>query len=67
LFRGGDTDINAAIAGDMLGAIIGFKNLPKDYLKMMINLKFPVPAQKKIDRSVIYELRYALIEAYKII
>lgn len=28
LSKGGDTDTNAAIVGGLIGAIIGFKNLP---------------------------------------
>jgi ADP-ribosylglycohydrolase len=30
--RAGDTDTNGAIAGGMLGSIIGFWNLPVDYV-----------------------------------
>lgn len=29
LEEGGDTDTNAAIVGGMLGALVGFKNLPR--------------------------------------
>ena len=39
--KGGDTDTNAAIVGGMIGAVIGFKALPQDYLQKMIALKFP--------------------------
>lgn len=39
LSRGGDTDTNAAIVGGMLGSIVGFKNLPKKYLKILMNLR----------------------------
>ena len=37
----GDTDTNAAIVGGLLGALIGFKNLPGEYLEKMLVLKFP--------------------------
>lgn len=51
--------------GGMLGAIIGFKNLPPEYLKKMMRLNF---ADKKYaqkhDRSQFYEPRYALALAY---
>ncbi len=30
---GGDTDTNGAIIGGLIGAVIGFKNLPLNYLK----------------------------------
>jgi ADP-ribosylglycohydrolase len=40
LFRGGDTDTNAAIVGGLVGAVIGFKNLPRDYLSKMMELDF---------------------------
>jgi len=40
--RGGDTDTNASIVGGMLGAIIGFKNLPFNYLKPLMNLTYSV-------------------------
>ena len=36
LSRGGDTDTNAAIAGGMIGAIVGFKNLPPEYLRKLL-------------------------------
>ncbi len=38
--RGGDTDTNAAIVGGMIGAIVGFKNLPKIYLRKMMAIRF---------------------------
>ena len=30
---GGDTDTNGAIVGGLIGAVLGFKNLPIEYLK----------------------------------
>jgi len=32
LFLGGDTDTNGAIVGGLIGAVLGFKNLPIKYL-----------------------------------
>jgi ADP-ribosylglycohydrolase len=36
--EGGDTDTNACIVGGLIGSILGFKKLPKEYLKKMLNL-----------------------------
>jgi ADP-ribosylglycohydrolase len=36
--EGGDTDTNACIVGGMLGSILGFKNLPSEYLTIMLQL-----------------------------
>ena len=36
--RGGDTDTNCAIVGSMVGGIVGFKGLPKEYVKGILNL-----------------------------
>lgn len=38
--KGGDSDTNAAIVGGLTGAVVGFKQLPAEYLKKMMNLKF---------------------------
>jgi len=47
---GGDTDTNAAIVGGMIGAIVGFKNLPAHYINKMMSLNHQNPPQKKNDR-----------------
>lgn len=39
LSKGGDTDTNAAIVGGMIGSIVGFKNLPHDYLRKLFQLR----------------------------
>lgn len=36
--KGGDTNTNAAIAGGMLGAVLGFKNLPDKYVVKQLKL-----------------------------
>ena len=36
--QGGDTDTNAAIVGGMVGSIIGFSNLPKEYVNTQLSL-----------------------------
>lgn len=48
IYKGGDTDTNAAIIGGLIGAIIGFKNLPKEYLFKMFSLNF---ANKELRRG----------------
>ncbi len=35
LILGGDTDTNGAIAGGIIGSVLGFKNLPRQYLKKL--------------------------------
>lgn len=39
--KGGDTDTNAAIGGGMLGAVLGFKNLPDKYVVKQLKLQLP--------------------------
>jgi ADP-ribosylglycohydrolase len=35
---GGDTDTNGAIVGGLVGAVVGFKNLPIEYLEMQFKV-----------------------------
>lgn len=35
--EGGDTDTNAAIAGGMIGALVGYKNIPEDLKQKVLN------------------------------
>lgn len=65
LSKGGDTDTNAAIVGGMIGSIVGFKNLPPEYLKKLLNLRHN--NQEGRPRPNFYEPRYAFANAYKII
>lgn len=68
LSRGGDTDTNAAIVGGMLGAIVGFKNLPKKYLKKMMAVRFDaLESAKRTNRPKFYEPRKAYANAFTII
>jgi ADP-ribosyl-[dinitrogen reductase] hydrolase len=41
ILEAGDTDTNAAIVGGLLGALVGFSNLPGEYLQIMLTLVFP--------------------------
>ena len=40
LKRGGDTDTNLAIVGGLLGALVGFKNIPSKYIRKLIEVNF---------------------------
>ena len=37
ILQAGDTDTNAAIVGSLLGAVVGFTNLPSDFIKKMMS------------------------------
>lgn len=37
--QGGDTDTNACIVGGLVGSIVGFRNLPHDYLVKQLKLR----------------------------
>ena len=37
--QGGDTGTNACIVGGLVGSILGFRNLPVEYLVKSLNLK----------------------------
>ena len=39
--KAGDTDTNAAIVGGFAGAVVGFSNLPAEYLYPMLSIVFP--------------------------
>jgi ADP-ribosyl-[dinitrogen reductase] hydrolase len=67
LSKGGDTDTNAAIVGGMVGSIVGFKNLPAEYLRKLLQLRHNGISPKGRLRPVFYEPRYAFANAYKII
>ena len=34
----GDSDTNGAIVGGLIGAVVGFNDLPKEYLKKQFDL-----------------------------
>jgi hypothetical protein len=51
----------------MIGSIIGFKQLPKDYVNKSISLMFPAKKTKNIDRPKCYEPRQALLLAINFI
>lgn len=40
LERGGDTDTNLAIVGGLIGALVGFKNLPSKYIKILMEVDY---------------------------
>jgi hypothetical protein len=53
----------------MLGAIIGFKNLPKNYLIKLMNIRYKETnvGSKSSKRSKFYEPRKAFANAYLMI
>jgi ADP-ribosylglycohydrolase len=69
LSRGGDTDTNAAIVGGMLGALVGFKKLPKEYIKKMMEVRFELNPRiaRRENRPFFYEPRAAFANAFTII
>ncbi len=65
--KGGDTDTNAAIVGGLIGSIIGFKNLPLDYVRKSISLKFDESYNFMVKRATFYEPRRTLLRALALI
>ena len=53
----GDTDTNGAIVGGLIGAIVGFKNLPYDYLDKQFELRLEFNEDKFGSRGSEYEPR----------
>lgn len=49
---GGDTDTNAAVAGALLGAVCGFKNLPENLVTNLSNIEKLEQYYKKLPKSV---------------
>lgn len=45
---GGDTDTNCAIAGAMLGAKFGYDNIPKRWIKAIMEAKYDRPEEFKV-------------------
>ena len=39
LLEGGDTDTNAAIVGTMIGALVGYKGLPKTFIEKILSFE----------------------------
>ena len=67
LKMGGDTDTNAAIVGGMLGAVVGFRKLPRELLGKVMGLEHPEKRGKHPDRPQEYEPRRAFLKAYGMI
>ena len=63
--HGGDTDTNACIVGGFIGAILGFKRLPPDYLTKQLNLKFSPDYRK--NHGSFYEPRRGFIAMINLI
>lgn len=67
--KGGDTDTNAAIVGGMLGALVGFTGLPRNYIQKLMNFRHEKWTQqtKRQIRPKFYEPRVAFSNAFTII
>jgi hypothetical protein len=53
--QGGDTDTNACIIGGLMGALVGFDQLPSEYLVKQLSLRFR-PAYRN-SQARLYEPR----------
>eukprot|EP00828_Plagiopyla_frontata_P048592 TRINITY_DN9361_c0_g1_i5.p4 TRINITY_DN9361_c0_g1~~TRINITY_DN9361_c0_g1_i5.p4 ORF type:complete len:107 (+),score=26.12 TRINITY_DN9361_c0_g1_i5:658-978(+) len=47
LLKGGDTDTNACIVGGLIGAAIGYDNLPKKQLEILLSCDCEKSAQQR--------------------
>lgn len=63
--QGGDSDTNAAIVGGMMGAIVGFRSLPANYLHKQLSLKLGYGGS--YGRSSFYEPIEGLINCIRLI
>jgi len=41
--KGGDTDTNAAILGGLIGAAVGYSNIPKEWIDFIMNCEADRP------------------------
>ena len=69
LILGGDTDTNGAIVGGLIGAVVGFKNLPLEYVKKMFDLEMNSIKKSKdwLSLRTQYEPRRTFLNAMKLI
>ena len=63
--HGGDTDTNACIVGGFVGAILGFRALPAEYLSKQLTLQFSPDYRKNNGRF--YEPRRGFIAMINLI
>ena len=69
LILGGDTDTNGAIVGGLIGAVVGFKNLPFEYLWKQFKLKMSEIKKSKdwLSKRTEYEPHRVFLNAIKMI
>ena len=63
----GDTDTNAAIIGGLVGAVLGFKNLPYEYLEKQFNLRLVLDEDEQGSRGTEYEPRRQFLKAISLL
>lgn len=63
----GDTDTNGAIVGGLIGAVVGFKNLPNTYLKNQFKLRLQLDRDQYGSRGSEYEPRREFLKAISLI
>lgn len=63
--QGGDTDTNACIVGGLIGAMVGYRNLPKEYLVKQFGFKMNPNSRNKLGST--YEPRRGFIELIRMI
>lgn len=69
LILGGDTDTNGAIVGGLIGAVLGFKNLPIEYLdnQFKVNMKDIKNSKDWLAKRTQYEPHKTFLNAMKLI
>ena len=50
LKKGGDSDTNGAIVGAMMGALLGYHNIPQLYLNNLLTCNLEKSALKRIQK-----------------
>jgi hypothetical protein len=65
--EGGDTDTNACIVGGLVGAILGFKNLPPEYLVKQLELDLVSKKTYRGDIAGNYEPSKGFVNLIKLI
>ena len=62
---GGDTDTNACILGGLLGSIVGFSELPKEYVQKMMKISMK-KQESKTKRPAYFEPKMGFVNLIKL-
>lgn len=65
--KAGDSDTNAAIVGGLVGAVLGFKKLPENYLFKQFRLELNDQDYKCSHRGPFYEPKRQFYKAMKLV